>query len=400
MRAVKFLACFFILSCTELEVNEDLPSLNGLTSSNINTGLPVININVSPDSFDLMYRNYAKEISVTAQMNLYDKGVKQMENKAAYIDIRGRSSARADLKSLGVVLAEPFNSQSYEIFNGIDLLEGDDLSTLYALRLRNSGNDFGKTMLKDLAYTRLAVSADLNVELRYGTPVQVFVNETYYGLMNIRSEDGRLGLSGLLGVDSSRITLIKMDGDNGNLEYREGSSAQVQRFREAIKNEDMEVIKEMVDLENFMDYVIFEDYIGNTDWPQNNVSAYSIDEGPFRFILFDLDFAAFRTKNAILPEMEFREDDLSKVYQILFEQDEEFSSKLEERQKELYQLFSPARFNTTLEEMASDIEEEIPYLIAKYQQPASILYWKIELETLKRDFERRDFYIRRKYNIN
>ncbi len=401
MKALRYivLSCLFVLGCTELEVEESLPRLDNLTPSTLPTSLPVFNLHVEQDSFDYMYVRYFRDIRISARVDFYAEGTKTFEGKPAHIEIKGRSSSRADMKSLGITFREPLPDPAMHVFGDQELLGEHSLHSFLAFRLRNSGNEFGKTMLKDLAYTQLALESGLDVELRYGRPVHAFINDTYYGLLNVRSDIDRPGLSGLLGVDTNRITLLKTDPDNGNLEFEEGNAVLAQNMRDALKEENLETLHSLLDLDNFIDYLVFQDYIGNSDWPHGNVAAYSINGAPFRFVLFDLDFAAFRTKNALLPEMEFREDDLSRIYQVLFEQDEAFRNRLESRQKELYALLNPNRFNRILEERASAIEEEVSYLIARYRQPASSLHWRLELETLKRDFERRDFYMRRKYNI-
>ncbi|MEQ9262363.1 MAG: CotH kinase family protein [Owenweeksia sp.] len=392
---------FLVLSCTKVKVSENLPDVSGFTVSSIPTNLPVINISLPEDSFDRLYTNYLDDIRLKAGFSYYHKATAQpvLQDVACIIDVRGRTSSRYSLKSLGVQFESAIDNDKIKLLTPAGVLPGDDLSSLMNLRLRNSGNDFGGTMLKDLVYTEFLIDAGLNLELRYGTPVQVFINDTYYGMLNLRSENDRLGLSHLLQVDTSSIVLMKIDGDNGNLEPEEGDEAPAIFFRKALLAEDAQTVKAMIDIDNFIDYIIFEDYVGNDDWPENNVSAYSINGSPFRFIVFDLDYAAFRTKNAILPEMEFRDDDVSRIYQLL-RQDDDFVQNLESRQREIYQRFFPQRFNVLLQAAASRIEKEVLYNISKYGEPANTLQWRLNLENMQRDFERRDYYVREKYNID
>ena len=49
-------------------------------------------------------------------------------------------------------------------------------------------------------------------------------------------------------------------------------------------------IQKLLDIDEFTNYMAIELYLGNSDWPNNNVKGYrSQDDGRFRFILFDLD---------------------------------------------------------------------------------------------------------------
>ena len=56
----------------------------------------------------------------------------------------------------------------------------------------------------------------------------------------------------------------------------------------AIENENLNYLKDEIDINNFIDYMIFQSYIGNTDWPHNNARLYAINNEKFRFVLFDL----------------------------------------------------------------------------------------------------------------
>ena len=51
-------------------------------------------------------------------------------------------------------------------------------------------------------------------------------------------------------------------------------------------------VKMLLDIDEFTNYMAAELYIGNDDWPDNNVKAYrSQDDGRYRFVCFDLDYA-------------------------------------------------------------------------------------------------------------
>mgnify|MGYP000226974780 CR=1 FL=1 len=391
-------ACF---GCTKVQVSEQLPDTRSLSPLNINTDLPVVNIDLPQDSFNRMYENYLTDIRYKAFFTYYPKAgaAPLLSTLACVINLRGRTSAVYELKSLGIEFESPVDNEHYEIIDPPIILNGDDLSSLANLRLRNSGNDFKLTMLKDLVYTQFMMAVGLDLEVRYGTPVQAFVNGRYYGLLNLRTENNRLALSHLLQADTLAISTLKLDVDNGNLETEEGNPIWGDKLRQALREKNTEAITALIDVDNFLDYIIFEDYIGNNDWPDNNVSAYTINGSALRFFVFDLDFAAFRTKNALLPEMEFRDDDVSKIYQLLI-QDSSIANRLKKRQEELYRRFSPRLFNSLLGEASASIENDILYNISKYGQPSSSLEWYLNLEDLKRNFERRDYYMRKKYNID
>ena len=394
----------FVLGCSEVTyLNPSLPDARALNLETIKTKLPLINIEVDQADFDYMYENFLDPIVIDAELSFYNKNREEtFKNKRAKIEIKGATSIYFGLKSIGVTFDESLNNYSSEMIAPKKVLGKHSLEKITRIRLRNSGNDFTKTMIKDMAYTQLAIDADLDVELRYtGGPAQVFVNNNYLGLLNIRTESERVATADLLQVDTSSITLFRVDDKNGNLEYREGNQQYASELIRAIKNEDGTKLWEMIDVSNFIDYIVYQDYVGNIDWPHNNSRAYSVDGGRLRFILFDLDVVAYRTKNAKLPELEYVSEDIAKIYRGLRDVDRTaFDKRVKNRQEELYKIFSPERFNQIVDEMATGIEEEIPYQIAKYERPRDLLDWKQNLDLMKREFERRDYFMRKKYDIN
>jgi hypothetical protein len=388
-----------IFGCTHLEIEETIPSLDGITAANIDSKLGRFNIESDPDSFEYMYRNFKEKIEISAQIEYYDAQNNLVFTESGIINIRGSGSANNEMKSIGIVFDKKIDNLKYQIIKTNQALPGHDLSKIQNVRLRNSGNDDGITQLKDLSLTNFVIANGLELELKYGTPVQVFSNGLYFGLLNVRTENDRLALSDLLNVDSSSITMMKIDFYNGNMKYKEGDEELAQRLRQAIKDENANELNELLSIDNFIDYIVYQDYIGNIDWPHNNARMYSVNGNKFRFLLYDLDLAVTQNKMQRLPQMEYLDDDISKMYQILRDKDETFIPALENRQKILYTQFSPASFNMITDELSNNIDGEIEYLIAKYGPPNSTLEWQMNVEQLKRDFDRCDYYNRKKYGL-
>ncbi len=386
------------IACTKMTVEEPLPEISGIET--FPSQLPKINVRADSAEFDKMFENFLEDIEIEASVDFYDEnGLKKFTGAVAEIEIKGTSSAKYILKSLGIEFEPKISNADFQIITPKKVLEGDHLENFTEIRLRNSGNDFGKTMLKDLAYTHLAIYSDLDLELMYGRPVQVFVNGQYYGLMNLRTGKGEKAIADLLSKNKKHITTFEVDRKNQNLEFEDGDKVFGDRVETAIEKEDAAEIAALVDIDNFIDYLIFQDYIGNDDWPENNVLAYSVQGTPLRFFLFDLDFSAYRSRTKLLPALEYRSDDLAKIFRALKENDATFFPKLKERQRELYKILRPQIFNQIVDELALPIEDEILYLISKYHQPASTFHWKRELDLLKREFDLRDRFVRDEYDL-
>lgn len=386
--------------CTKFTVEETLPDITNISPSGMDSELDRIHITADVDSFDYMYTFYGGDIKISASVEYYNKDGILLFEKTAKINIKGAGSANNPMKSLGIVFDDKVNNSVFQIIETSQALPNDNLSQLQSIRLRNSGNDDGVTHLKDLSLAELAIRNSIDLELKYGKAVHAFVNGEYYGLLNLRTEVDRIGLSDLLGVNVNDITIMKMDTPNDDLDFREGDEQVAQALIDAIENEDGYALHQLVDVDNFIDYLIYEDYIGNIDWPQNNVRLYSVNGGKFRFLLYDLDGAATKNRAPRLPKMEYYEDDVSKMYQILRNHDQGFIQTFEARQAEIYGVLSTTKFNAIVDELSQNIHGDIGYLIQKWGKPNSTLEWLMNVDKLKQDFHVNDFYNRKLYELD
>lgn len=401
MKATFFLGAFTLLtlvvsSCTKIETEDQLPDISLLTPEQITSDLDRMNITVSQDSLEYMLSKPWSKIIISAEIDYYSPNGKVFDNKAASIEIKGTGSANNTMKSIGILFDEALDNSMGQ-FISEPASNGNNLNSLQSITLRNSGQDFGKTVVKDLAYSLFALRMGMNIEVKYGKPVHLFFNGSYYGLLNLRTEDSSLGIAQLFDVPEQSVTMAKMNIASGKLKYKVGNEALVHAVHEATETNDIGALKSLIDIDNYLDYLIYQDYIGNMDWPHNNVIMFSVNNEPFRFFFFDSDLAGQRPKNYRLPEMEYGEDDMSEMFQVLIK-DEQFLSQLEERQRHWYKQFSPEKFDQIVDELTFQIQDDLPYLIAKWGEPNSMFEWQLSIAQLKRDFERTDHFNRKKYN--
>lgn len=393
-----FICLIVGFGCNKLTVEETLPDITNISPSIMDSELD--RIHIEADSFDYMYTFYFGDIQISATVKYYNGDGTLLFEKDAQIKIKGAGSANNPMKSIGIVFGDKVNNSTFQILETSQALPNDNLSQLQSIRLRNSGNDDGVTHIKDLSVTELAIRNSIDLELKYGKAVHAFVNGEYFGLLNLRTEVDRIGLSDLLGVNVDDITIMKMDTPNNDLDFREGDEQVAQALIDAIETENGIALHQLIDIDNFIDYLIFEDYIGNTDWPQNNVRLYSVNGNKFRFLLYDLDGAATRNRVPRLPKMEYYEDDVSKIYQILRNHDQGFIQALEDRQAEIYGTLSTTKFNAIVDELSENIAGDIGYLIQKWGAPHSSLQWLMNVDQLKQDFHVNDFYNRKLYELD
>ena len=372
-------------SCDKYSLNDSaIPnSTDRLTIDNIETQLAIINLEVIGTEFDHMFVYYTEGIEITGYMTMLENGEEILPRRKARISIKGSSSSHYSLKSLTIKFDDAVNNYLNPIIKVEKHIAKHHLNSLKKVSLRNSGNDFYESNVKDISYTQMAIDMGLQLELNYYRPSQVFINNKYYGLLNLRTEKGKLGISRLLEVESEALNILKIShlGEGEELiEFVDGNEEVLQEFVDAVENSDTEKLKELVDIENFIDYIVYEDYIGNSDWPYNNIEAYNVGiDGKFRFFLYDLDFSGTRDK--FFASDGNSDTFLYKIYTAL-KRDTEIQKHLKEKQRAIYNYCYRDRFKTIIDYNAETIENEIIYNISKYKVPESRIHWYYELDAL------------------
>jgi hypothetical protein len=361
-----------------------------VTYQNIKTDLDIIYI--SADSADLEYMMTYPDLDtkINGLFYMFNKNQPIISHKSVEIKIKGSGTIWYDLKSLKIKFMKKVNNIETPILHVDPVLPGHHLEELKKISLRNSGNDFHETFIKDLSYTELAIQLELDLELAYYKPVQVFINDKYYGLLNLSTEKDDNSLGKLLNVDNDDINILKIShigNEEEILEVGSGDSLVIQQLIDAVKKEDLDYLKQNLDLNCFADYIAFEDYIGNTDWPYNNVEIYNIGpNGKFRCFLYDLDFAADMDKQ-FMPETS-NNGFFKQLFNLILK-DPHFATLLQNKRYYIYEKATVELFSTIIHENSNRIENEIIYNIANYQTPENLVSWYYDLQRLEENYATR-----------
>lgn len=161
------------------------------------------------------------------------------------------------------------------------------------LQIRNGGNDNG-CRIKDPALQTIVHTSGLDVDGQECQPVAHYINGEYKGVLNIREPNNKHFVEANYALDGEEIDQFEMSPDYGYVQ-KCGTSESFQRWYSLSTNADKEAtyeeIRSMADIDEFINYMAVELYLGSDDWPHNNAKAFKPrrEGGKFRFILFDLD---------------------------------------------------------------------------------------------------------------
>lgn len=155
--------------------------------------------------------------------------------------------------------------------------------------------------------------------------VHLFLNGMYWGLYNIAERvDEQFGKSHF-GGKKSEYDVVKIEEEGGrHLEASEGTLAKWSRMIETVgkasddtyyymlqgkdaSGKDDETIEPLLHIESFIDYMIINQYAGNTDWDYHNWYAVAHREDKskgFRFLCWDSEQIFESSSDNVVPDNE------------------------------------------------------------------------------------------------
>ena len=171
------------------------------------------------------------------------------------------------------------------------LFPNRDYARFSSVVLRNSGNDWLFTHLRDATLTGLMAGSGLDyADYR---PAATYVNGAYWGIYNLREKINEDFLAARHGVDPGAVDLLERDAA-----VVEGSAEAYHSLLEYVATADLTSdaafarVAAEVDLDNYATYQAAQIYFDNGDWPGNNIKYWRAPGTKWRWVLYDTDFGA------------------------------------------------------------------------------------------------------------
>lgn len=232
--------------------------------------------------------NYWQDWERPIHVEYYLPDGQNVINQDAGVKITGAYSRMSAQKSLAIHARKSYGKSHFDY----QFFSSKNISSFKSFNLRNSGNDFGNTHIRDAMITNLV--RNNNVDIQAYQPVVVYLNGNYWGIMNLRERLGKNYLEENFSyVDADAVDYIK----NRN-EVKEGSYEHYQAMLDFIQDnsladdENYQYVKTLMDIDEYVEYMVTEIYCKNTDWPGNNIKYWrpQTADGRWRWMLFDTDF--------------------------------------------------------------------------------------------------------------
>jgi hypothetical protein len=235
-------------------------------------------------------------------------------SQPAGVRIHGGTSRGRALKTLRLYARTEYGAAWFEY----PLFPDKPVERYQRFLLRNSGNDWSESMLRDL-FMQSLLKHPTELDIMYGRPAIVFINGEFWGIQNIRDRFDDAYLQTHYDVAGDEFTFLE-SRNNQEGAWSGGSTDGVGHYSAmyglfstdpaVMTDERVQTIGQMMDIDNFFDYQIGNIYIRNTDWPGNNNMYWryngatgpqdeqagvmprsgNVKDGRWRWMVFDTDF--------------------------------------------------------------------------------------------------------------
>ena len=172
-------------------------------------------------------------------------------------------------------------------------------------QVRNGGNDT-KARIKDPAVQEIVIKSGFYVDCQEYQPAHVFLNGEYFGMLNIRESNNKHFAYSNYGIDFDDMDQFDLSNAQYNQKIGDNKAwTQLLKLAASLaqtkSEETYQQICDMLDMDEYINYMALECYMGPTDWitNTNNIKGFrSRTDGKFHFVLFDAD-SAFGSSNML-----------------------------------------------------------------------------------------------------
>jgi len=223
------------------------------------------------------YNQRSDEWVRDAHVEVFSKDGTKLVDIDAGISVAGSASASYSIKSINIEADEKYDTQT-QYYNFVEV--ENDISddgynfhnigeTTNSVRLRNGGNDFNSTLIRQSVCNELALQSGL-VTTSIVTPVVVYLNGEYYALLQAQNNFSRSNLGKMLSLETDNIIKLGEGERDIFAQVNSGIDFSTADFNDPYIRSEFEKI---VDVDEFILYNAIQILIDNGDWPGNNVKA-------------------------------------------------------------------------------------------------------------------------------
>ncbi len=233
------------------------------------------------------------------------------------------------------------------------------------------------------------IAKNLNVESLSDRAAVLFLNGEYWGIYYVHEKPDERYLQDHFDIDPDEINLMA----NWISEIASGTNLYFVLFRSWLQTADLsdpaqwDYVKAHVDIDCFLDYQVLELFLGNLDWPANNMRCWQHNDGLWRWIFYDGDACLSAVSFDVFANAVYVDPDPSApinaatLYFRKFMENQEFRTRFYERFNELLDgVFQYSITQDYLIAIKTALQPEVPAQSSRFNFPESIEKWNEEID--------------------
>ena len=343
--------------------------------------------------------NFWEDWEYPFNFQYYDLDGKLQTDATAGVKIFGGWSRANEQRSFSLFARSVYGTKNFNY----NYFKERNYQKFESLVLRNSGNDWMRSMMRDAVMT--GILANTTLDFQAYSPVVSYLNGQYWGIYNMREKVDEHFLSSRHNVSTDSIDLLESDGSliHGDAQsYNELKNFIQQNSLAGNANYNKAIAQ--IDETNFIQYQAAEIYYNNTDWPGNNIKFWKEKSGKWKWILFDTDFGLgiYNANDYTMNSLEFAlatngpnwpNPPWSTLFLRKLLENNQFKVKFVNYFADMINtVFLPTSAQNYIDSLANNIQNEIP---AHYNRwSTNINNWQSNLTVMKNYFVQRPAYMR------
>ena len=195
-------------------------------------------------------------------------------NQTCGLRTHGNRARRQPQKGLKVYAREEYGNKRFRH----QFFEETPMNSFKHLLLKPYSTLYPFTGIQDYICGQMAIG--LGLESGHSRPVCLFINGEYWGIYFLQEKMDERYLEDHLGINMEQCNIVSnwlelecgsLQGFYDMMDWLETADLTVQ--------EDYDYLSNLVDVDNFIDYMILETFVANLDWPANYVRCWQTEGG-------------------------------------------------------------------------------------------------------------------------
>jgi len=264
----------------------------------------------------------------------------------------GRVNAQ---KGFNIVARSDYGSNRMEY----PFFENREFTAYKSVVLRSGAQDQPRSKIRDELATGLLEGTDVNFLYQAYKPYVLYLNGEYWGVYFLKEKRSRFFVAQHEGwVDNDNIDLVKSETRASH-----GTVDDWKEFMSYIRSHDLsdpsnyEYVCSQMDVNSFMDYMICEIYVGNSDYW--NIQYYKPEGGKWKWIFYDFCYGFYNVNHETVSLRRKSTQPCSDLFNALLKNSEWRDVFLRRFAEIMDTVYDVDRVNALVDELYAAVEPEI-----------------------------------------